>query len=203
MNPTKLMAVALCAAACVTTTAFAEDDDFVADANSTAIADPVNPKPGMVFKGYNLDTQYGDKFQTLKATLASTAPVKSTVVTSEQFSFEPFRKEVRINQGFWEGFLKCKRTAQCTFLIKQKGDYSGGGFLLYVNGKKVIGNCGTGQQSENVSLKAGFNHIEIFSQAQYPVEVFLSPVGSTKPPKQLSPAISNMFYDDKEPDDVI
>ena len=200
MNPRKLMAVALCAAACVTTTVFAEDDDFV---GSTAIADPVNPKPGMLFKGYNLDTQYGDKFQTLKSTLATAAPVKSTVVSSEQFSFEPFRKEVRINQGVWEGFLKCKRTAQCTFLVKQRGGYSGGGFLLYVNGKKVIGNGGTGQQSANVNLKAGFNHIEIISQAQYPVEVFLAPVGSTKPPKQISPAISNIYYDDNEPDDVI
>ncbi len=203
MNPQKLMAVALCAAACVAITAFAEDNDFVAGASSTVFADPVNPKPGMLFKGYNLNTQYDDKFQTLKSTLATAAPVKSTVVSSEQFSFEPFLKEVRINQGVWEGFLQCKRTAQCTFLVKQRGDYSGGGFLLYVNGKKVIGNGGTGQQSANVYLKAGFNHIEIISQAQYPVEVFLSPVGSTKPPKQLSPAISNMFYDDQEPDPVI
>ena len=200
----KLICGALCTAIVFGgASAFAEDDDIVADASSSEIANPVNPKPGMVFRGYNLDTQYNDKFQTLKSTLATAAPVKSTVVSSEQFSFETFLEEVRINQGVWEGFLNCKRTAQCTFLAKQEGDYSGGGFLLYVNGKKVIGNSGTGQQSANVNLKAGFNHIEIISQAQNPVEVFLSPVGSTKPPKQLSPAISNMFYDDKEPDDVI
>lgn len=201
MNPRKLMAVALCATACVTTTAFAEDDDLVADAKPVTIADPINPKPGMVFKGYNLNTQYDDKFLAIKATLDSAAPVKSTVVTSEEFTFEPFRNEVRINQGVWEGFLKCKRTAQCTFLLKQRGDYSGGGFLLFVNGKKVVGQSGTGQLSANVQLKAGFNHIVLISQAQYPVAVFLSPVGSVNPPKPLSPAI--MFYDDKPVDDVI
>lgn len=195
MNPQKLMAVALCAAACVTTTAFAEDD-FISSANTTVIADPVNPKPGMVFKGYNLgcNYSYSKEFQSLKATLDSAAPVKTTVVTSEQFTYKAFQGEVRIQQGVWEGFLNCKRKAQCTFLMKMKGGTTFSGFLLYVNGKKVIG--GGDQQSANVDLKVGFNHIVIITQAEYnPVEVSLSPVGSTKPPQQLSPAI--MFHDDK------
>ena len=116
------MAVALCAAACVTTAAFAEDD-LVSSANTTVIAEPVNPKPGMVFKGYNLDCyySYSKEFQSLKATLASAAPVKSTVVTSEQFTYKAFQDGARIQQGVWEGFLKCKRKAQCTFLMKMRG----------------------------------------------------------------------------------
>ena len=201
MNPRKLMAVALCAAACVTTTAFAEDD-LVSSANTTVIAEPVNPKPGMVFKGYNLDCyySYSKEFQSLKATLASAAPVKSTVVTSEQFTYKAFQDGARIQQGVWEGFLKCKRKAQCTFLMKMRGGTTSSGFLLYVNGKKVIG--GAEQQSANVDLNVGFNHIVIISQAEYnPVEVFLSPVGSTKDPNPLSPAM--MFYEDKEPEPVL
>ena len=198
MNPTKLMAVALCAAACVTTTAFAEDDFLVDSATPKAIAEPVNPKPGLVFKGYAQKCLMGEKFKDVASVLANATPVKTTVVTTDKFSFEGFLNNLKIEQGVWEGFLKCKRSAKCTILVKQKNVY-GSGFQLYVNGKWVAG--GFDQRSGDVDMKPGFNHIKIISQKKAPVEVFLSPSGSTKEPKALSPAM--MFYDDKPEDDVI
>lgn len=200
MNPTKLMAVALCAAACVTTTAFAEDDDLVAPANVKAIADPVNPKLGMVFKGYNEESQYGDKLKELGSFLEKASPVKSTIVDTEQFSFEHFLKDVKIYQGVWEGFLKCKRSAKCTILLQQGGSgYSDPAFILFVNGTLAV--SGRGQASIDVNLKAGFNHIKVVAQTKFPVTVSLTPVGSTKEPKPLSPAM--MWHDEKPEDDVL
>ena len=201
MKTRKLLAVAMYAAVSVSTTALAADDFGIESASPVTIADPINPKPGMIFRGYNLNTQYDEKLAALGTTLASAPTVKTAVVVTEQFAFDTFLNNVEINQGVWEGFLKCKRTANCTFLLKQKGDYSGGGFLLFVNGQKVIYKSGTGQQSANVRLKVGFNHIKIISQARYPVDVFLSPTGSTKPPRQLSPTM--MYYNDKPEDEVI
>jgi len=193
------MAVALCAAAFVTTVARAEDDLGIVSASPITIAEPVNPQPGMVFRGYCEGILLGDKFKKqLATTLASSSAVKTTVVKSEQFSFEPFLKEVKINQGVWEGFLKCKRTAKCTILIKQKS-MRGAGFLLFVNGKKVMATWEQG--AVDVDLKAGFNHIKIITQTRSPVEVFLGPTGSTNPPKPLSPNM--LFHDEKSESDVI
>ena len=198
MNPTKLMAVALCAAACVTTTAFAEDDLLVDSAAPKVIAEPVNPKPGLIFKGYNKNEIYGEKFKDVDSILASATPLNTVVVTSDKFSFEQFLNDLKLKQGVWEGFLKCKRSAKCTILVKQKNLY-GSGFQVYVNGKWVTG--GYEQRSGEVNMKPGFNHIKVISQTIAPVEIFLSPSGSTNPPKPLSPAM--MYHDEKPEDDVI
>ena len=201
MNPRKLMAVALCAAACITTNVFAEDDDhLVTPANTKTIVDPVNPKLGMVFRGYVEDSRYGDKLKELGSVLEKASPVKSTIVDNEQFSFEHFLDNVKIYQGVWEGFLKCKRSAKCTILMKQGGSgYSDPAFILFVNGELVI--VGKGQASADVNLKAGFNHIRVITQSQFPVSILLAPTGSTKDPKPLSPAM--MYHDEKPEDDVI
>lgn len=198
MKLTKLLMLAVCVTLCFSYNAFAEEeeDDFIAESTPTTIADPVNPQPGVVFKGYNLETQWRKDYLNLPATLDKSAAAKTTVVKTENFSWSQF-KDTAINQGVWEGFLKCKRSATCTILIKQSDD-SGVGCFLFVNGKKVL--SGSGQQSVDVDLKAGFNFIKVVTQ-RAGIAMYLSPKDSTKDPKPVSPAI--MFHDEKPEEDVI
>ncbi|MBR5625050.1 hypothetical protein IKW72_08655 [bacterium] len=193
MKVYNLLLLAICAIFCITTATFA-DDDLIAEASAPSIADPVNPKEGMVFKGYYLDV---DKKSEIPGALEKAAPVKTTVVKTEYFSWNQFSDDTKISHGLWEGFLKCKRSAVCTIVIKQD-NWQGNACILFVNGKKVC--SGYGQQSVDVEMKAGFNHIKLIAYNK-PVAMYLSPKGSTKDPKLLSPAI--MFHDEKPEEDVI
>jgi len=140
---------------------FNADDGIVVSVTPTAkIADPVNPRPGMVFKGYDVNYVYGDKFAELPTVLQKATEVKTMVVNAERFTFD-YSKSEKISHGVWEGFLKCKRSANCTFLLKQKQG-GGAGYILFVNGERVI--CGEGQGSVKVDMKAGYNHIKLYSQ---------------------------------------
>lgn len=191
MKTTKLMTIALCAVACTAATATAEEkgDDLIASATpAAAIADPVNPKPGMVFKGYNVRGTR-DMFE-LASQLEKCATVKKTIATGEKFAFDEF-KGARISQGVWEGFIKCKRSANCTILLQQE-TYINSGYALFINGKKFI--AGTGQRSGMINLKAGFNHIKLVMLV-HPVSISLKATESTREPKPLTP--KDMFYDDK------
>ena len=123
---TVITAVVLCTMACISTSVFAEDDPLVDSATPAAIAEPVNPKPGLVFNGYNRNILMGEKFKDVASVLASETPVKTTVVNTDKFSFEGFLNNLKIGQGVWEGFLKCKRSAKCVFLVKQKNLYGSG-----------------------------------------------------------------------------
>ncbi len=191
MKTTKLMAIALCAAACSTTTAFAEDDLIVSATPEAVIADPVNPQPGMVFRGY--DRRFMGDLLEFASSLDKIATVKTTVVADEKFDYGKF-KDVEISQGVWEGFLNCKRSANCTILVQQ-ASYNGCGYALFVNGKKFL--CGHGQASGMIDLKAGYNHIRLIAQnaGGNPVAIFLKATDSTKDPKPLTP--KNMAYDEK------
>ena len=195
MKTRKLMTIALCAVACTVASAIAEEkgDDLIASATPTAaIADPVNPKPGMVFKGYNV----GDARDTFELAfkLEKCPTVKMTVAKSEKFSFDEFGRDVHIRQGVWEGFIKCKRSANCTILLQQgrTGFGNSPGYALFINGKKFIN--GYDQSTGTIDLKAGFNHIKLVVQ-QMPVSISLKATGSTREPKPLTP--KDMFYDDK------
>jgi len=194
MKTTRLMTIALCAAACTaaTVTAAEKGDDLISSATPAAtIADPVNPKPGMVFKGYNIKGVRG-MFE-LASQLEESPAVKTTVAKGEKFSFDEFGRDVRIVQGVWEGFVKCKRSANCTVLIQQVilGSH-GPGYALFINGKRFIG--GSGQQSRTINLKAGFNHIKLVVR-ENSVSISLKATESTRAPKPLTP--KDMFYDDK------
>ena len=80
MNPRKLMAGALCAAACVTTTAFAADDFGIESASPVKIADPINPQPGMIFNAYNYPYWMGrDQLKESNSKLPTTAALKTGV----------------------------------------------------------------------------------------------------------------------------
>ena len=108
---------------------FNADDDIVVSVTPTEkIADPVNPRPGMVFKGYDVNYVYGDKFAELPTVLQKATEVKTMVVNAERFTFD-YSKSEKISHGVWEGFLKCKRSANCTFLLKQK--QGGGAGYIY------------------------------------------------------------------------
>lgn len=193
MKTRKLMTIALCAVACTVASAIAEEkgDDLIASATPTAaIADPVNPKPGMVFKGYAVNGAR-DMFE-LASQLEKCATVKTTVTKGEKFAFTDFR-DVHIVQGVWEGFLKCKRSANCTILLNQDRFGSHGpSYALFINGKKFI--AGTAQCSGMIDLKAGFNHFKLVVR-ENPVSISLKATGSTREPKPLTP--KDMFYDEK------
>jgi hypothetical protein len=158
-----------------------------------AVADPINPKPGMIFKGYNVKVSR-DMFE-LASQLEKSAAVKTTVVNGEKFSLEDF-KDVHVDQGVWEGFLKCKRTANCTILAQQ-GRIGEWGFAIEVNGKRFMAE--NGQLSNTINLKAGFNHFKVITQ-HGDVFISLKATGSAREPKPITP--KNMFYDEK-PDEVI
>ena len=183
MKTRKLMAVALCAAAFVTTTAFAEEDSLVASAATMSIADPVNPKPGMLFKGYNFDVD-SDKLQsTLTDKIAART---TTVVKSDQFSIASPNQS-----GVWEGYLKCNRSAKCTILVERDN----GNCVLFVNGKCVARLRSGGNCVDYVDMKAGFNHVKLFASHLGSISVSLKPAESTKDPKPFSP--KDLFYDEK------
>ena len=193
MKTTKLMTLALCALACTTATTFAKEkgDDLIDSATPAAkISDPVNPKPGMIFKGYNV--RAGRNMMELASELTKCIAVKTTVVKDEKFSFEHFR-DVQISQGVWEGFLKCKRTADCTVLVRQGGSPYSKGYALIINGKKWI--AGEGQGTTAVTLNAGFNHFKVVILGTAPVSIAIKPVESTREPKFVTP--KDMFYDEK------
>lgn len=182
MNPRKLMAVALCAAACVTTTTYAEDkqagDAPFESAAATPIPDPVNPKPGMLFNGYNFGGYDASK---LSSALKDIPAVVTAVDTADTFSLPS-----QCRSGVWEGFLKCKLSAKCTVLVE-----GGNPYALYINGQTVA--IGQDLTANHVDLKAGFNHIKLYGQSA--VHVSIKVAESTREPKPMSP--KDLFYDEK------
>ena len=200
MKIRKLMAVALCTAACVTTTAFAEDDFGIESASPVTIADPVNPQPGMVFNAYNYPNWMGqDQLKESNSKLPTTAALKTGVDKGEKFGIE-------ISQGVnaaairWDGFLKCKRATTYTFLFQKKEDYWSTGYSVRINGQSVIP-AATGEKSCDVNLKVGWNKIEIVCQFDYktPLAVSFKPKGSLADPRPLAP--KDLFHDQKPEED--
>ena len=164
-----------------------DDDNSIASTTSqVSIPVPINPKPGMIFKGYHVGRG------TRLADLEKNPTVKMTVVTDDRFTYADF-KDVEISQGVWEGFLKCKRSANCTFLVQQAGP--GATYNIFVNGKLII--AGAGQNSVTADLKAGFNHFKIIGQdaGRFPIRIALKATESTREPKFVTP--KDMFYDEK------
>lgn len=184
-----LMVAVLAVAAVGANVAFAEEDDGIVSA-APAIADPINPQPGMLFNGYALKNHGGRNFSTLPESLKTAPSVKTAVTTADKLAFNIYR-DVEIMQGKWEGFLKCKLPKEYTFVVQQTRTVNAG-YYLYVNGAKVL--SGEGQTSANVKLKVGFNKIVVIAQGQkYPVSISYRPAGSMDDPRPLTPAM--MFYD--------
>jgi len=197
MNPRKLMVVALCAAACVTTTAFAEDDFGIESASPVKIADPVNPQPGMVFNAYNYPNWMREaELKESNSKLPKTAALKTGIDKGEKFSLE-ISKGVDAAAIRWEGFLKCIRAATYTFLFQKKDEYWSCGYSIRINGQPVIP-AAMREASCDVDLKVGWNKIEIVSQFQEkrdPLNVSFKPKGSLSEPRPIAP--KDLFHDDQ------
>ncbi len=200
MNPTKLMAVALCAAACVTTTAFAEDDFGIESALPVKIADPVNPQPGMTAQAYyfNYDGS-NSKYKLITSSLAAMQklPAVSTFVDKgDVFSKAAAAEKAEVHTMMWQGYIKCKRAATYTFSLSNRDSYS-----FYVNGKKYVDFC-FGQESCDVDLKVGWNHVSIvayFGRKDNKLTVNYKPKGSLSDPRPIAP--KDLFHDQKPEED--
>ena len=210
MNPRKLMAVALCAAACVTTTAFAEDDFGIESASPVAIADPVNPQPGMLFRAYQIDNKFlnADGLKGSIAKLPSQPAVKTLVDKGEEFSLKQIGKS-DAKVGMWSGFMKCKRAGAYTLTLTQPTRWSGksfgassGGYSLRINGKPVIP-ASMKQTSADVNLKVGWNKVELvcqFGVGRVPaLTITYKPKDSLSEARPLTPGM--MFFDKKPEED--
>ena len=194
MNPQKLMAVALCAAACVTAVVIAEDYFGIESASPVKIADPFNPQPGMVFNAYDYPQWMGsDQLKESNSTLPKMAALKTGVDKSEKFGIE-IASGVSASAVRWEGFLKCKRAATYTFLFQKKEEYWECGYSVRINGQNVIP-AATREISCDVNLKVGWNKVEIVSQFRYhsPLVVSFKPKGSLSDPRPIAP--KDLFYD--------
>ena len=207
MNPTKLMAVALCAAACVTTTAFAEDDFGIESAAPVAIADPVNPQPGMLFRAYHLDKfMNAEGMKGSISKLPSLPAVKTLVDKGEEFSLKQIGK-VDAGVGMWTGFMKCKRAGAYTLTLTQPTRWSGrnfgassGGYSLKINGRLVVPSS-LKQTSVDVDLKVGWNKVDLVCQFFRAPALTISykPTDSLSDPRPLTPGM--MFFDKKPEED--
>lgn len=202
MNPTKLMAVALCAAACVTTTAFAEDDFGIESASPAKIADPVNPQPGMTANAYFFNYGgSGSKYKTMTATISAIKglpAVLTFVDKGEKFQIASIPEKTQVHTVMWEGYIKCKRATTYTFSFTNDRD----DISFFVNGTKHIdGDC-SGQVSRDVNLKIGWNHIVIvayFSYRNRVLSVNYKPKGSLSDPRPIAP--KDLFHDQKPEED--
>jgi len=202
MNPTKLMAVALCVAACVTTTAFATDDFGIESASPVKIADPVNPQPGMVFNAYNYpEWMWEEQLKESNSKLPTTAALKTGVDKGEKFDTE-VAQGVKAAAIKWDGFLKCKRATTYTFLF-QKGDHGDrfrDGYSIRVNGQLVLP-ASYNESTFDVNLKVGWNKVEIVCQFynKDPLKISFKPKGSLSEPRSIAP--KDLFHDQKPEED--
>jgi len=206
MKARKLMAVALCAAACVTTTMFAEDDFGIESASPVKIAEPVNPQPGMVLLGYSKrhnSRSGGSWLRDSIPTLQKAPALKTVVDKSEVFSLKALGN-TEANVGMWSGFLKCKRASVYTFTLA----YASGTNIRYsnnysmrVNGKPVIPSGG-GQSSVDVVLNVGWNKIDLVCQfsgnGKGTLSIVYKPKESLSDARPLTPA---MVYHDQKPEE--
>lgn len=205
MRTRKLMAVALCAAACVTTTAFAEDDFGIESATSTAIADPVNPQPGMMLRAYHLDKfMKADELKSSISKLPSLPAAKTLVDKGEEYSLKQLGK-TSAGIGMWSGFMKCKRAGSYTLTLTQPVKYTGrgamsGGYSLRINGKPAIP-ASWKQTSVDVDLKVGWNKVDLVCQfGRAPaLTITYKPKDSLSEARPLTPGM--MFFDKKPEED--
>ncbi|MBQ4481262.1 MAG: hypothetical protein II943_11570 [Victivallales bacterium] len=203
MNTSKLLAILLCFATCVvTTTAFAQDDDFgIESASPIVIADPVNPQPGMIYNAYSYNGYMNEaQMKESHTKLPEKPALKTGVDKSEKFGIE-ISNGVEAKSIKWEGFLKCKRAATYTFLFqKRENGLIKSGYSVKINGKTVIP-ADWGESSCDVTLKVGWNKIEIVCQFydEAPLNITFRPKGSLAEPRPITP--KDLFHDEKPEED--
>ena len=198
-----LIVAALAIAAVGANVAFAEEDDGIVSA-APAIADPVNPQPGMICTAYCYGNTHGESNWTKTISSLGRAPsVKTYVDKGTVFSRVGVEDGLRTNILKWEGFIKCKRSATYAFTVTSMFDQDriGGEFhYLAVNGSEII-KCGSNQNSVVADLKVGWNKVVIIfeaSKANVKLDVKYRPNGSTSAPRSLTPG---MLYHDEKPEE--
>ena len=185
------MVAALAVAAVGANVAFAEEDDGIVSA-APAIADPINPQPGMLANAYKIGyrnlSQY--KEMTTLTALAKAPSVKSYSDKGDSFARGGIPQGADINVIKWEGFIKCKRATSYTFSFASRDTYS-----FFVNGRQYVDACRK-QASRDVDLKLGWNKVVIVAymdNATSKLHVEYRPKGSMSDPRPLSPGM--LFYD--------
>ena len=177
--------------------AFAEDDFGIESASPIAIADPINPQPGMIFNAYDYDRWFdGDQLKESNSKLPVLPAAKTGVDKGEKFG-KDIANEVSFKAIRWEGFLKCKRVGTYTFLFqkKQRWEFENG-YSVRINGLPVIP-AAYGQATCDVNLKVGWNKVEIVCQfaSDEPLNISFKPKGYLSEPRSLSP--KDFFHDEK------
>jgi hypothetical protein len=200
MKTRKLMAVALCAAACVTTTAFAEDDFGIESASPIVISDPVNPQPGATCKFYSVprvsdvEPTIKNRVQREKLSIIVTRIDKGT-----DFACNFSDKNIHRDVMSWEGYIKCKRAGAYTFTVFGAHDHP---YTLEVNGVSVL-SCVKHQKNTTVNLNVGWNKIALTAQYwcrdEDVYKIMYLPQGSLAEPRPLGP--KDMFHDQKPEED--
>ena len=192
---TMVTVAVLCALACVSRLAIAEDD--IGD-------EPVNPQAGMVLSGYKTSNVVNDNWiRDSIASLPKQPAIKTVVDKAETFSLGSLGK-TESNVGMWRGFMKCKKAGIYTLTLtgnRHTISFNSDSYSLRVNGKSAIA-AGQGQVSADVALKAGWNKVEIvchFGPGRRPISISYKPKDSLSDARPITPAM--LFHDQKPEED--
>lgn len=206
MNPKIMMVAALCAA-CVATTAFAEDDFGIESASPVTIADPVNPQPGMMLRAFHLDKAMSkEEMKGSISKMPSLPAVKTLVDKGEEYSLKQVGN-AEANIGMWTGFMKCKKSGVYTLTLTQPTKWTGrgfsassGGYSLKINGRLVVP-VSSKQTSVDIALNVGWNKVDLVCQffRAPPLTIAYKPKDSLSEARPLTPAM--MFFDKKPEED--
>ena len=165
-------------------------------ASVTYVPDPVNPQSGMIANAYVVEECMDkDMLQKSNLELPEMSSVKTLVDKGDTFSLN-LATDTDATVMRWDGFIRCKRTVTCTFLLsKGNSDDWDNGYSIRIN-NHLIG-TGYGQNAVDVALKVGWNRVEIVCQFKdkTPLNISLKPKESLKEPRSLTPAM--MFHDQK------
>ena len=197
-----LMCGALCAAIALGgASVFAEDDFGIESASPTTIADPVNPQPGMVANAYYFDWGHSDnKYRAMTSSIQAIKKLPSVVSfvdKGDAFAKTCIQEDIKAHTIMWEGYIRCKRAAIYTFTFATND----GSYSFFANGNKFI-NDTLKQESCDVSLKVGWNHIVIlayFDRRSTKLTVNYKPKGSLSEPRAIAP--KDLFHDQKPEED--
>ncbi len=195
MKTLKMMVAALCVGSGITNV-FANYDFGIESASPVAIANPVNPQPGMQFSGYKTKKTYWNK-EWLQGSIAELikAPAIRTIVDKSEWYTLKTLGDTDANAGLWTGFLKCRRTGVYTFTITADPRT---GYSLRVNGRLILP-AASKQTSVDVVLMTGWNKVEFASHfssnplRKKPINIVYKPKESLSDARPLTPAM--MFHD--------
>lgn len=199
MKRIQMMVAALCVVACVTITAFAEDDFGIESASPVTIADPVNPQPGMECSAFLFGNTSGEaNWKKTLAQLANAPAIKKYVDKADSFNRNALPNSTQTNIMRWEGFIKCKRAGMYSFSFTGPGRKY---YAFQLNGTELFSPA-EGQRTVGGKLKLGWNKILLVvecTDSADKLELKYKPNESLSEPRSLTPAM--LFHDQKPEED--